>query len=68
MSIQREKMKDKKTETVNNWPEPKFVCDIEISLGFANFYWRFIQDFSKIAGPLISMLETSSSTGSSIIL
>ena len=29
-------------------------------LGFANFYFCFIRGFSKIAGPLTSMLKTSS--------
>ena len=39
--------------------------DIQVFLGFANFYQRFIQSFSKIAGPLTSMLRTSSATRSS---
>ena len=33
--------------------------DIEVFLGFANFYQRFIQNFSKIAGSLTSMLRAS---------
>ena len=28
-------------------------------IGFANFYWYFIQGFSRIAAPLISMLKTT---------
>ena len=31
----------------------------QVFLGFANFYWRFIQGFSKIARPLTSILQTT---------
>ena len=31
-------------------------------LAFANFYWCFIQGFSKIAAPLTSMLKTTTSS------
>ena len=44
------------------------MCNIQVFLDFANFYQYFIQDFSKIAGPLILMLKTTSPTSSSIIL
>ena len=52
-------IEDKKIEAVKSWPEPKSVQDIQVFIGFANFYWRFIQGFSKIAAPLTSMLKTS---------
>ena len=52
-------MEDEKIEEVKNWLEPISVRDIQIFLGFANFYGRFIQSFSKIARPLILMLRTS---------
>lgn len=29
-------------------------------LGLSNFYWHYLKSFSKIGGPLISMLRTSS--------
>ena len=51
-------MEDEKIKAVNQWPKPKLVKDIQIFLGFANFYWQFIQDFSCIAAPLTSMLKT----------
>ena len=54
-------MKDEKIEVVKNWPKPKLMRDIQVFLGFANFYWRFIQGFSKIAGPLILVLRTTQS-------
>ena len=43
------------------------MCDIQVFHGFANFYQYFIHDFSKIAGPLTSMLKNSNLTISSTI-
>ena len=42
---------------VKNWPELRSVRDIEVFIGFANFYQRFIQGFSRIAASLTSMLK-----------
>ena len=52
-------MEEEKIDAVKNWPEPKSVRDIQVFLGFANFYCRFIQGFSRIAAPLTSMLRMS---------
>ena len=51
-------MEAKRIEVVRKWPEPKSVRDIQVFLGFANFYRRFIQGFSKIAAPPTSILKT----------
>ena len=59
MSAQEVQMEDERIEAVRNWPEPKLVRDIQVFLGFANFYQYFIQGFSKIAGPLSSILRTT---------
>ena len=59
------RMEDERIEAVKQWPEPQSVRDIQVFLGFANFYQRFIQGFSRIAAPLTSMLKTSGSTESS---
>ena len=48
-------------EVVRKWPEPKSERDIQVFLGFANFYLQFIQSFSKITAPLTSMLKTTES-------
>ena len=48
----------KKIEVLQKWLEPKSVQDIQVFLGFANFYQQFIQGFGKIAAPLTSMLKT----------
>ena len=52
-------MEAEKIEVVKEWPEPKSVRDIQVFLGFANFYQRFIQGFSRIAASLISMPKTT---------
>ena len=55
-------MEDERIKEVRNWPEPKSVRDIQVFIGFANFYRRFIRGFSKIAAPLTSMLKTTGSS------
>ena len=54
-------MKAERIEVVKDWPEPKLVHDIQLFLGFANFYWQFIQSFSRIAVPFTSILKTTGS-------
>ena len=41
-----------KVEAVSSWPVPKNLKEVRGFVGFANFYRRFIQDFSKTARPL----------------
>ena len=54
-------MEAKRIEVIKDWPELKSVRNIQVFLGFANFYRRFIQGFSRIAAPLTSMLKTTES-------
>ena len=42
MSAQKIRMEEKQIEAVKNWPKPKLIRDIQVFLGFANFYQRFI--------------------------
>ena len=56
------RMEDERIEAVKNWPEPTSVRDIQVFIGFANFYQLFIRDFSRIAVPLTSMLKTTGSS------
>lgn len=44
---------------VRTWPKPKSVQDIQVFVGFANFYQQFIQNFSKISVLLMLMSKTS---------
>ena len=52
-------MEQEKIDVVKNWLKPKSIYDIQIFLGFANFYHCFIQGFSTIAALLTSMLKMS---------
>ena len=59
-------MEAEQIEVVRKWPKPKSVQNIQVFLGFANFYWRFIQGFSRIVALLISMLKTAAPLEKSI--
>jgi RNase H-like domain found in reverse transcriptase/Reverse transcriptase (RNA-dependent DNA polymerase) len=41
-----------KVQTIQDWPEPRKVKDIQSFLGFANFYHHFIYNYSDITVPL----------------
>ena len=45
-------MSDNKVKIIQDWLEPKKVKDIQFFLGFANFYCRFIFNYSDIVIPL----------------
>ena len=42
----------KMVQTIQDWPEPRNVKDIQSFLGFANFYRCFISNYSDIVVPL----------------
>ncbi|KAK3540172.1 hypothetical protein QTP70_027426, partial [Hemibagrus guttatus] len=50
-------MDEGKITTIRNWPAPTTVKELQRFLGFANFYRRFIQNYSSIANSLTSLLR-----------
>src|ERR1700720_3511067 len=41
-----------KVQTIQDWPEPRKIKEIQSFLGFTNFYRRFIHAYSDIVIPL----------------
>jgi hypothetical protein len=46
-----------KVQEVMNWKPPTTVCQIQSFLGLADYYRRFIPDFSRIAKPMTKLLK-----------
>jgi len=47
-----------KVAGVREWPTPENKTDVQAFLGFMNFYWRFIWDFSAKARPLFDLTRS----------
>ena len=46
-----------KLRAVQQWPLPKRVKDIQKFLGFCNFYWHFVCNYSQLARPLFDLTK-----------
>src|SRR5436190_6363334 len=46
-----------KIDSILSWPTPTCVLDIQTFLGFANFYRRFIRNYSRIIVPITNLLK-----------
>ncbi|KAK3506600.1 hypothetical protein QTP70_010867 [Hemibagrus guttatus] len=50
-------MDTNKVRAVSEWPAPATIKELQQFLGFANFYRRFIQNYSSVAAKLTSLLR-----------
>ena len=46
-----------KVQSVLSWKQPKNVSEIRSFLGLAGYYRWFIEDFSRIVGPMTQLLK-----------
>ena len=47
----------RKIEAIWNWEVPKNVTEVRSFLGMTDYYRRFVEGFSKIAGPMTKLLR-----------
>ena len=50
-------MDPKKVQAILDWPAPRSIRELQSFLGFANFYRRFIDNYSGIVKPLTRLLR-----------
>jgi RNase H-like domain found in reverse transcriptase/Reverse transcriptase (RNA-dependent DNA polymerase)/Integrase zinc binding domain/Chromo (CHRromatin Organisation MOdifier) domain/Integrase core domain len=52
-------MEADRISTIEDWPAPKSVKDVQTLLGFTNFYRRFIRKYAKITAPISDLLKST---------
>jgi transposase InsO family protein len=50
-------MEASRISTITEWPAPKSIRELQVFLGFANFYRRFIAGYSRMSAPLSNLLK-----------
>lgn len=51
-------MSTDKVEEVLKWESPRTVRDVQVFMGFANFYRRFIRNYSGVCSPITNCLRS----------
>lgn len=52
-------MDQSRVDAIRSWPKPTSYHEVQVFLGFCNFFRRFIHRYSQIAGPLTGLLKGS---------
>jgi len=52
-------MESDRIASIEAWPTPKSMRDVQVLLGFPNFYRRFIRQYAKVTIPLTELLKKS---------
>ena len=59
VSVAGVSMEDSRVQTITEWPTPSSFKEVQMFIGFVNFYRRFIKGFSALTQPLTSLLRGS---------
>jgi len=59
----RIKMSEEKVKAVLKWRSPETLTEVQSFFGLANFYRRFIQDYSRVARPLTALTKKEQGKG-----
>ena len=51
------RMDSSRIAVIVEWPRPESIHDVQVFLGFANFYRRFIESYSHVVLPLTDLLK-----------
>jgi len=54
-------MESDRIATMEDWPTPGSVREVQVLLGFPNFYRRFIRKYAKVTAPISNLLKTQGS-------
>jgi len=52
-------MESDRISTIEDWPTPKSIRDVQVFLGFTNFYRRFIREYATVTTPISDLLKNS---------
>jgi hypothetical protein len=47
--------------TIEDWPTPKSVKNVQVLKGFTNFYRRFVKKYAKVTAPISDLLKKEAS-------
>ncbi len=50
-------MNPQKMKAIMNWQAFKSVKSVQSFIGFANFYWKFIKNFSNLVRPMMTLVQ-----------
>jgi hypothetical protein len=56
-------MESDRISTIEDWPTPNSIRDVQVRLGFTNFYRRFIRKYAKVTLPLTELLTKTDKAG-----